>query len=137
MHFKDNKKPVVCPVDNFPADNPAYIKRDGFRCNDVSLLDRLSFSSNFDSDIARIVASRIHEMRVPDGNDNLTDEQKLILLRPAKFQTASEIKAWDEHVYQFMSTSTAGIDFNDVKVENETSDVVNATDVNIEASENV
>lgn len=97
--------PVVCQVDNFPCDNPAYKKTDGFRCNDVSLLDRLSFDQSFDTDLAKIVASRVKEFKKEDS-PNMSEEQLLKTLRPAWCQTASEVKIWEESVYQYVSTFT-------------------------------
>lgn len=93
---------IQCRVDKFPSDNPAYKKRDGFRMNDVSLLDRLSFGMNFDEDLARIVASRVKELP-KDENSNLSEKDLMALLRPAYVQTASEVKEWDERVYQYVN----------------------------------
>lgn len=95
--------PITCQVDNFPADNPAYKKVDGFRCNDVSLLDRLSFDQSFDSDLAKIVASRVKEFK-NDESSNMSEQQLLHTLRPSWVQTASEVKNWEEQVYQYVST---------------------------------
>ena len=110
--FKDTKKPIPCRVDNFPADNPAYIKRDGFRCNDVSLLDRLSFNQNVDSDLVKIIASRVREVPKDNVDNHLSERQLINCLRPSWCQTPSEIKLFDEQVYQFMSTQ----DIEDVDV---------------------
>ena len=102
--YQDNLNIISCGVDNYPADNPAYRKRDGFRCSDVALLDSLSYDYQVDSDLVKIVSSRVKELQsIPASN--LTEEQMLRCLRPSWVQTASEIKRWDEEVYQFMNTS--------------------------------
>lgn len=102
--FQDTKKPIPCRVDNFPADNPAYLKRDGFRCNDVSLLDRLSFNQNVDSDLVKLIASRIREVPKDNVNPDLSEKQLVNCLRPSWCQTPSEIKYFDEQVFQYMNT---------------------------------
>ena len=124
QHFNDGSL-IACRVDKFPSDNPSYKKRDGFRMNDVSLLDRLSFGMNFDEDLARIVASRVKEMPKDDVS-NLSEQDMMALLRPAYVQTASEIKEWDERVYQYVN-DTMSVKVEDVQsvVDSANSSVVN------------
>lgn len=128
-----DKKVISCPVDNFPVDNPAYRKRDGFRCNDVSLLDRLSFDLSFDPDLARIIASRVKEMP-SDSQSNMTEEQLVRTMRPSWCQTASEMKRYDEQVYQYLTT-TADVSLEDVKAA-ASSPVADASDVGSDVSKN-
>ena len=124
QHFPDGSV-IACRVDKFPSDNPAYKKRDGFRMNDVSLLDRLSFGMNFDEDLARIVASRVKELP-KDEQSNLSEQDMIALLRPAYVQTASEIKEWDERVYHFVN-DTMSVKEDDVQsvIDSANSSVVN------------
>lgn len=100
-HFSDGSV-IGCRVDKFPSDNPAYKKHDGFRMNDVSLLDRLSFGMNYDEDLARIVASRVREIP-KDNTADLSEKDMIALLRPSYVQTASEVQQWDEKVYQYVN----------------------------------
>lgn len=124
----DNGEVIQCRVDKFPSDNPAYKKRDGFRMNDVSLLDRLSFGLNYDEDLARIVASRVRELP-KDKPSNMSESDMMALLRPSYVQTASEIKEWDERVYQFVN-DTMSVKEEDVSsiVEEANTSVVNNDD---------
>ena len=122
--------PITCQVDNFPADNPAYKKADGFRCNDVSLLDRLSFDQSFDSDLAKIVASRVKEFK-NDESPNMSEHQLLHTLRPSWVQTASEVKNWEEQVFQYVSTlSTEQAAVVSDAVKDSVSDLKSGEDVN-------
>lgn len=102
--FEDGTK-IKANVDNFPVDCPAYKKTDGFRCNDVSLLDRISFDLNIDTDLAKMIAARVKELP-KEPESTLNDDQKMATLRPAWVQTASEIKRFDEQVYQYISTTS-------------------------------
>lgn len=112
--FEDGAK-IKANVDNFPVDCPAYKKTDGFRCNDVSLLDRISFDLNIDTDLAKMIAARVKELP-KEPESTLTDDQKMATLRPAWVQTASEIKRFDEQVYQYLNT-TADVSLEDVTVD--------------------
>lgn len=121
-----------CNVDNYPAENPAYIKRDGFRMNDVSLLDRLSYDLNVDNDMVSIVASRVKEMKL-DSRQDLSERDMIRMLRPSYVQTASEIKRWEEQVYQDFSSTMTQQEVDSLSSEvNNTSDVVEA---NVESKE--
>lgn len=106
---------VLCRVDNFPADNPQYVKEDGFRRSDISLLDRMSFGMQVDDDMLRIVSSRVREIKSQPAN-NLSESQLIATLRPAWVQTAAEIKSYDEAVYQFMNTTA---DVKDVQLKSD------------------
>lgn len=131
LKFADGS-PRLNNVDNFPADNPAYKKRDGWRCNDISLLDRLSFSQQVDDDFVKIVSSRVREIS-SKANNNLSEEQLVRTLRPSWCQTASEVKDWSERVYQYMN-STADAQVSDDTVKEQVSEVLESASV--ESSEN-
>lgn len=96
---------VVIPlnVDNFPCANPAYVKKNGFRANDISVLERFSTAHHDQSEID-IVAARIKELQKSPAN-NMTDEQLLKTLKPAWVQTASELTYFNERMYSLLSES--------------------------------
>lgn len=127
--FEDGTK-IKANVDNFPVDCPAYKKTDGFRCNDVSLLDRISFDLNIDTDLTKIIASRVKELP-KEPESTLNDDQKMATLRPAWVQTASEIKRFDEQVYQYLNT-TADISLENVDVHG--NDVESSSDSSVDNS---
>lgn len=132
--FEDGVK-IKANVDNFPVDCPAYKKSDGFRCNDVSLLDRLSFDLNIDTDLAKMIASRVKELP-KEPESTLTDDQKMATLRPAWVQTASEIKRFDEQIYQYLNT-TADVSLEDVDVPGDDGKSVGDSSVETSSSSSV
>lgn len=128
--YADNNKPVLLAVDNFPGQNPAYKKPNGFRCNDISLLDRLSYRQDLDEDLAKIVAGRVKEISTIKDS-SLTPEQMLRTLRPSWVQTAAEVRDWEEDVFEYMSTTNDVIP-DDVQNVNQgvSSEVVEESKVN-------
>lgn len=98
---------VLCElaIDQFPGANPAYKKANGFRASDISVLERFS-TTNHDQSEIDLVAARIQEIRKSPQN-HLTDDELLRTLKPAWVQTASEVKYYEEQVFQYVEEKKA------------------------------
>lgn len=102
------------PIDQFIVSDKSMYKSDGFPRSDVSLLDRFN-KSNVDPDLVNQVAARMQEISADESMKDFSDDMKLKLLRPAWCQTASEMAAFSEQVYQVLEASKEDISKNDIQ----------------------
>lgn len=93
--------PLVNQVDRFPVSDKSLFKANGFPCSDIGILDRFSREQHSKEEID-FVASRLAEIKAEPAN-KMSDDDLIRTLRPAWCQTASEIAAFDEHVYTILS----------------------------------
>lgn len=112
---------ITLPIDTFPVSDSSLFNDSGWPMSVIGVIDRFS-KDHVDEDIIKKIAQRCEELSVPES-DNLTDEQKLMLLRPAWCQTPSEYALYQERVYQYrqelLKTSVA--DVKDINSSNEVS----------------
>lgn len=118
---------MVCQVDRFPVSDKSLFKSNGFPCSDIGILDRFSRERHSKEEI-EMIASRLQEIKAEPAN-KMSDDELIRTLRPAWCQTASEVAAFDESMYQYMSDKAASLRANkeNVSDSNETDTSNNET----------
>lgn len=112
---------ITLPIDTFPVSDSSLFNDSGWPMSAIGVIDRFS-KDHVDEDIIKKIAQRCEELSVPES-DHLTDEQKLMLLRPAWCQTPSEYALYQERVYQYRQelSNTSVADVKDINSSNEVS----------------
>lgn len=118
--FSDGVR-ITLPIDTFPVSDSSLFNESGWPMSTIGVIDRFS-KDHVDEDIIKKIAQRCEELSVPESSD-LTDEQKLMLLRPAWCQTPSEYALYQERVYQYRQelSKAAVADVKDINSSNEVS----------------
>lgn len=93
---------ITLPIDTFPVSDRSLFNSSGWPMSSLGLLDRFS-RAHVDEDVLRKIASRCEQLSVNDSDKSLTDDQRLMLLRPSWCQTATEFKDYTLRISEIRS----------------------------------
>lgn len=122
---------ICCQVDQFPVKDLSLFKENGFPRSDIGIIDRMN-ASDVDPDLVKQISARMMDTSCRSPYDGMSDEEMLKVLRPAYVQTATEVKFFEESVYQFIKEKSDSLKkTNDSTVSVDSVDNVSSDNENV------